>query len=184
MLPPHWQTVLMALIPSIRNSVWRPTLLLVSLSMSLLAWPYTETGSSSPPGSFKMIQIQFKTQGSQNIKYTECYPLTSYSDNHFSLWKIFIFRQARHNKSLVDVAVLPTVVLLLIGMYFIYLFSRATGKNRKTRNITEVSTFIFVWQLFLFDSWWSNATDVQLDSTWSYSWYFGATILHSLFQII
>ena len=97
--------------------------------ISLSAWRYTETGGSSHQGSFKMILTQFPTQGTQIDQL----------DSHFcndSLIHISIiilnsiFRQARHNKGLVDVVALPaTASLLLFGMCLLYSFSRASGKK-------------------------------------------------------
>ena len=77
-------------------------------------------------------------------------------ENHIPPVKIIILtfwnRQARHNKSLVDVVALPAIsTLFLIGMYLIYSFSRATGKKkyqnitRSNRIFSQVCTIIFFW---------------------------------------
>ena len=55
-----------------------------------------------------------------------------------------MFRQARHNKGLVDVVALPAVAcLLLFGMCLLYSFSRASGKKCCTLLNTSLKAIFY-----------------------------------------
>ena len=85
-----------------------------------------------------MILTQFPTQGTQNDQI----------DSHQYNYVNSIFRQARHNKGLVDVVALPAVAcLFLFGMCLLYSFSRASGKKRCTFLNTSLKAISTVLQL-------------------------------------
>ena len=55
-----------------------------------------------------------------------------------------MFRQARHNKGLVDVVALPAVAcLFLFGMCLLYSFSRASGKKCYTLLNTSLKAIFY-----------------------------------------